>query len=51
MKQYFDTKEEAEEYRKKHELYTRSAEYLTSIGKWALVYPLKAKAQTVRGIL
>ena len=47
MKQHFDTKEEAEEYRQKYELYARSAEYLSYIGKWVLVYPLKAKAESV----
>ena len=44
MKQYFDTKEEAEEYRQKHGLYARVAE-LTSIGKWALVFPIKAQTK------
>lgn len=43
MKEYFDTKEEAEEYRQKHELYARTVEYLTSRGKYALVFNIKAQ--------
>lgn len=45
MKEYFDTKAEAEEYRKKHELYARSVEYSTSRNKWMLVFPIKAQAK------
>ena len=42
MKNYFNTKEEAEAYRAEHELYVRVAEYLPCVQKWALVFPLKA---------
>lgn len=45
MKNYFETREEAEEYRKKKELYVRVPEFLPCIGKWALVFPLKAKIE------
>lgn len=45
MKEYFDTKEEAEEYRQKHELYARSVEYSTSCKKWMLVFPIKAQTK------
>ena len=42
MKNYFDTREEAEEYRQKKELYVMVPEYLTCFGKWALVFQIKA---------
>ena len=42
MKNYFDTREEAEEYRKNKELYVMVPEYLPCFGKWALVFPIKA---------
>ena len=42
MKNYFNTREEAEEYRQKKELYIRVPEYLPCFGKWALVFPIKA---------
>ena len=42
MKEYFDTREEAEEYRKKKELYVRAPEYLPCFNKWALVFQIKA---------
>ena len=42
MKNYFDTREKAEEYRQKEELYAMVPEYLTCFGKWALVFKIKA---------
>lgn len=39
---YFDTREEAEEYRIKHEHKAMVAEFITSRQKWALVFPIKA---------
>ena len=42
MKNYFDTREEAEKYRQKKELYVMVPEYLPCFGKWALVFPIKA---------
>ena len=45
MKNYFETREEAEEYRKKKELYVRVPKYLPCFEKWALVFPLKAKSK------
>jgi len=42
MKNYFNTKEEAEEYKEKHQLYVRVPEYIVCMNKWALVFPLKA---------
>jgi hypothetical protein len=42
MKNYFNTKEEAERYRVKHELWVRVAEYIVCRNKWALVFPIKA---------
>ena len=42
MKNYFDTREKAEEYRQKEELYVMVPEYLTCFGKWALVFKIKA---------
>jgi hypothetical protein len=41
MKNLFNTKEEAEAYRVKHELWVRVPEYITCRNKWALVFPLK----------
>lgn len=43
MKEYFDTREEAEEYRKKKELYVRAPEYLPCFKKWALVFQIEVK--------
>ena len=42
MKNYFNTREEAEEYRQEKELYIRVPEYLPCFGKWALVFQIKA---------
>lgn len=42
---YFDTKEQAEKYRDKHEHYVMIAEYISCVGKWALVFNLKAQIQ------
>lgn len=42
MKNYFETREEAEEYRQEKELYVRAPEYLPCFGKWALVFKIKA---------
>ena len=42
MKNYFNTKEEAEAYRVKHELWIRVPEYIEFRKKWVLVFPLKA---------
>lgn len=42
MKEYFDTRKEAEEYRQKKQLYVRVPEYLPCFGTWALVFPIKA---------
>lgn len=42
MKEYFDTKEEAENYRLSHELYARAVEYIPCREKYALVFPIKA---------
>ena len=42
MKNYFETREEAEEYRQKKQLYVMVPEYLTCFGKWALVFKIKA---------
>lgn len=42
MKEYFETKEEAEQYRVKHQLYVRVAEYITCRNKWALVFDIPA---------
>ena len=40
----FKTKEEAEKYREKHELYVMVAEYIPCRRKWALIFPLKIKS-------
>ena len=45
MKNYFYTREEAEEYRREKELYVRVPEYLPCFGKWALVFPIEAKIE------
>jgi len=42
MKEYFDTEEEAKEYKEKHQLYVRIPEYIKFRNKWALVFPIKA---------
>jgi len=39
---YFNSKEEAEEYKLKHEHYVMVVEYIKCVGKWALVFNLKA---------
>ena len=41
IKNKFETKEEAEEYRIKKELHNRVAVYLTCVKKWALVFSIK----------
>lgn len=43
MKNYFNSKEEAEAYRIKYELWVRVPEYIACRNKWALVFPLKAQ--------
>jgi len=45
MKNLFDTKEEAEAYKIKHELYVRVPEYIKFRKKWALVFPIKTCLQ------
>jgi hypothetical protein len=42
VKEYFDTLEEAENYKQKHELTARTVEYIPCLRKWALVFPIKA---------
>lgn len=42
MKNLFNTKEEAKEYREKHQLWARVPEYIEFRKKWALVFPIKA---------
>lgn len=42
MKEYFNTKEEAEEYKQKHELYQRTVEYIPYRDKYALIFKIKA---------
>jgi hypothetical protein len=43
MKNYFNTREEAEKYRVKHELWVKVPEYIKCVKKWALVFPIKAQ--------
>jgi len=38
---YFNTKEEAEAYKEKHQLYVVVPEYIKCMNKWSLVFPLK----------
>lgn len=45
MKQYFDTKEEAEQYREKHELYARTVEFIPYLDKYVLNFNIKAKVE------
>ena len=40
MKEYFNTKEEAEAYKEKRQLFPYAAEYIAVRNKWALVFPL-----------
>lgn len=42
MKSRFDSKQEADAYKVKHQLYGRVAEPISGTTKWALVFPLKA---------
>lgn len=42
MKEYFDTKQEAAEYKLLHELHQREPIYIAVRGKWALTFPIKA---------
>ena len=42
-KNLFETKEEAEKYKEKHQLYVRVPEYIPCRKKWALVFPIKCK--------
>ena len=45
MKNYFKTREEAEVYKAKHNLFQRSPEYIAYLDRWALVFPLKCSTQ------
>lgn len=40
---YFETKEQAEEYKKKHELYVMIPFFSLIKKKWCLIFDLKAK--------
>ena len=40
---YFETKEQAEEYKKKHELYVMIPFFSPVKKKWCLIFDLKAK--------
>ena len=42
---YFDTKEQVEEYKKKHELYVMIPFFSITKNKWCLIFDLKAKCQ------
>ena len=42
---YFDTKEEAEKYKKEHEIYVKVPAYIACRNKWALIFPLKAEVE------
>lgn len=41
MNQVFDSEQEAEEYKKTHQIFGRAPEKVAT-GKWALVFPLEA---------
>jgi hypothetical protein len=42
MKEWFNSEEEANEYKETHQLFGRGPEQLTGSGKWALNFPLEA---------
>jgi len=42
MPSLFNTKQEANEYKKKHQLFVRIPRYVEGTGKWALVFDLEA---------
>lgn len=41
---YFDTKEQAEKYREKHELYVMIPFFSVTKKKWCLIFDLKVKS-------
>ena len=45
FKNSFKTKEEAEAYKIKHELYVMKAEYISCSKKWSLIYDVKTIQQ------
>lgn len=45
MKEYFSTKEAAEDYKQKHQLSQREPEYIPFRNAWALVFPIPAKIE------
>lgn len=45
MKNLFNTKEEAEQYRVDHELWVMVPEYITCRKKWALIFLVKTCLQ------
>lgn len=42
MTEYFSTREEADAYKRKNEIFQRVAEYIPARGKWALVFDIPA---------
>ena len=47
MKTYFNTKDEALQYKEKHKLYTMAANYIPCRQKWALVLELEGSIDCV----
>lgn len=45
MQPYFETKEAAEEYKRKHNICAMVPEYLPCFNQWALVFPIKAQIE------
>lgn len=42
MKEWFNSEQEGNEYKEKHQLFGRVPEQVAGTGKWALNFPLKA---------
>lgn len=47
MPNLFNTEQEANEYKEKHQLFGRVPEYIEGTGKWGLVFPLKAHVTVI----